>query len=75
MTGVRGKQLDDIPILWGDNVHDDRAILRLLLNGGSAYDARTSRMIVAPTLDYLPPGLYRMTSRPVPAISHRSISV
>jgi hypothetical protein len=72
---VYGRQLDDVPILWGDDAHDDRAILSYLLNGGAAYDVRSARMIVAPTLDHLPPGRYRMTSRSVPPVSHRSTFV
>lgn len=55
----------DRPVLWSDGRHNDRAAIRHLLNGGMAYDVRTDTVIVAPTLQRLPPGLYRLApSRP-----------
>ena len=49
----------DVAILWGDAKHDDSEVIRFLLNGGAAYDMRSGEMIVAPTLNDLPPGVYR----------------
>lgn len=49
----------NVPILWGDNQHDDSCVLRHLFQGGAAYDVRSSTMISAPTLAHLPAGTYR----------------
>lgn len=51
--------LPNIPILWGDNRHDDAPAIRLLLRGVAVYDMRSGEMIVAPTLNHLPHGSYR----------------
>jgi hypothetical protein len=48
-----------VPILWGDNLHNDRAVIARLLLGGEAFDMRTQLMIEAPTLKELPAGCYR----------------
>lgn len=50
----------NVRILWGDNKHNDRDMLRHLFCGGSAYCMRSKMMIVAPTLNELPPGFYRV---------------
>lgn len=47
------------PVLWGDGSHNDRAAIRHLFKGGMAYCRRAQEVIMAPTLDKLPPGLYR----------------
>lgn len=53
--------------LYGDNTHNDSAVIAHLLNGGAAYDVRSDRHISAPTLAILPPGLYLMTNKlPMP---------
>jgi hypothetical protein len=57
-----------VPILWGDNLHDDSAVLRILFNGGAAFDVRTAQMIAAPSIEHLPPGCYR-TSEKQPAVT------
>jgi hypothetical protein len=49
-----------VPILWGDNLHNDRAVICRLLLGGEAFDMRTQLMIEAPTLNDLPVGVYRV---------------
>jgi hypothetical protein len=48
-----------VPILWGDNLHNDRAVIARLLLGGEAFDMRSQIMIEAPTLRELPVGSYR----------------
>jgi hypothetical protein len=53
-----------IPILWGDNLHNDRAVIARLLFGGEAFDMRTQIMIEAPTLRELPAGVYRTVPDP-----------
>jgi hypothetical protein len=52
----------NIPILWGDNQHDDSRVLSHLFKGGAAYDVRSAQMIAAPSIAHLPPGIYRTFS-------------
>jgi hypothetical protein len=49
----------NIPILWGDNQHDDSRALRHLFKGGAVYDMRSAQMIAAPGITHLPAGVYR----------------
>lgn len=46
--------------LYGNGEADDTGVLRALLNGYPAFDARVGIDIVALTIPDLPPGLYRV---------------
>lgn len=49
-----------IEALWGDGSCDDSPAIRSLLRGHAAFDIRAGKMLSAPTLKDLPPGLYRL---------------
>jgi hypothetical protein len=53
----------NVPILWGDDRHDDARAIQLLLCGEAVYCMRSEQMIMAPTLKALPQGVYRVVPR------------
>lgn len=62
------KSLDPpIEALWGDGSCDDSPAIRSLLRGHTAFDIRAGKMLSAPTLKDLPPGLYRLVPSVNPA--------
>lgn len=59
VTTLRDHTAHRIPTLNGNGARNDAIAIRVLLNGGCAFDGRGTGMIAAPTLAALPPGLYR----------------
>lgn len=49
-----------IPVLDGRGRRNDRDALCVAFNGGCVFDGRGGRVISAPTMAELPPGLYRL---------------
>lgn len=58
-TQVRSQD-SHVEALWGDGSNDDSPAIRALFCGGLAFDIRAGKMLAAPTLRDLPPGLYRL---------------
>lgn len=59
ITVIRDHIAHAIPTLNGKGARNDADAIRVLLNGGCAFDGRGTGMISAPTIAALPPGLYR----------------
>lgn len=59
ITTITNYAAHRIPTLNGKGACNDADAIRVLLNGGCAFDGRGTGMISAPTLAALPPGLYR----------------
>lgn len=51
-------------ILYGDGDHNDLPTIRRLFLGHPAFDVRIQQMIMAPNLNSLPPGTYRLVDPP-----------